>query len=428
MIKIDVRRVVDQLGLKNKRTMLVLQLFAVLWFSNEAHAATITYWLNYQTFRDEYRLDFQWPTGTTNYNVHFESPSGVPYDLPFNNPPTGILYLTCNGTYSVQFFAGGNQVAEYTNIVTTAIVAPTCSSYPDQTGTNGLNAKATDNGNGTFDLKWDAKPGAAKYDIYKDGQKIGETTGTNYTFPGEGAVSVVARDDQGNIIDQSDLHVPDLQGGGEETKGCDGCKFLQDMLACPDWDRYMGELTQAIKSALPTLPEWRQIADQFVDAFADYWGPVPEVPTQAEIDAGLDKTLPDLDAGSDDAEKLVPTVPPGYEQPKPFDITSGPQIEIVDESQPFQIFDPLHNVEFDDPGVMVVPGDSRNNMGGIEKPGILTLPSPTPTPSHQGTPSTDPTPTPSTNPGPGPIPSDQGGPGPIPGGTGGPGPIPDYKG
>lgn len=411
-----------------KRFFLMLQLSLIvfqLFFSTTAKAATIQYWLNFASFRDEYRLDFQWPTGTATYKVLFVSPTNVPYNLDFNNPPTGILYLTCNGTYAVEFYdSGSSKIGNFQNIVTTAIVNPTCSSYPDQTGTNGLNATATDNGNGTYDLSWTPKPGADKYEIYKDGQKIGETTGTNYTLPSSGAVTVVARDANGNIIGQSDLHAPSNGAVDNEpgTGSCNGCTFLKELLECPDWDTYMGELTGAIQAALPPPPDWDAIADKIgaatISHLSNYLGPVPEPPTQSEIDSGINTSLPTVDSSSPDATNLVPTVPAGYEQPKPFDITSGPQIEIVDESQPFTILDPLHNIQYDEPGVPVIPGDSRNNTGGIQKPVNQTLPIPKPAPTYVPELPNNPVPIPSSSPGSGPNPN----------GTGGAGPIPIWKG
>lgn len=400
--------------------MLFLTLFQ---YSTTARAATIMYWLNYQPFRDEYRLDFTWPTGTTSYKLLFLSPSGDPYELAFNAAPTGILYLTCNGTYGVDFYgAGGSRIGYFENIETTAIAAPTCSSYPDQTGTNGLNASAADNGDGSYDLNWDAAPGASKYEVWKDGVKIGETTGTNYTVPSSGAVSVVARDAQGNIIEQSDMHVPTLTDvdnepdpGGGET--CDMCAKLADALACPEWDTYMGELTGAIKAALPTLPEWRTIADQFVDAFDEYFGEVPVPPTVEQITENVTPQLPTIDTSVPDAN-IAPDVPDAFDDPIDFDITEGEEIPLVDGSQPIEIYEPDKYINSDEPGTMVFPGDPRNTSDGIKNPEspVPIGGSPTPTPSEPGEiePSDMPIPTGPTSTDPEPTPADPGGVVPIP--------------
>jgi hypothetical protein len=206
---------------------------------------------------------------------------------------------------------------------------------------------------------------------------------------------------------------------------CTTCVNLHDLLNCPDWNTYMGDFTQAFKDALPPPPDWDSIAEKIgtatINHLQDYFGPVPAAPSQAQIDGSLDKTLPTVDATSPDASNLVPTVPTGYEQPKPFDITSGPQIDIVDESVPFQIFDPLNNIVHDDPGVAVIPGDPNNNTGGIQKPAnIAPYPVFTPKPLPSALPN-NPVPKPSS-------PSSSPGSVPLPSSTGSVIPIPIYKG
>lgn len=396
-----------------RKAAIFLILIASFQVFETASAAVIRYWLRYQPYRDEYRMDFTWPTGTTSYRAWFIARSdGKIYELFFNSRPTGILWLTCNGTYNVDFYnSQGELIGFFRDIITTEIQNPKCSSYEGQEGQDDLNARSIDNRDGTHDLFWDRIPGAVRYEIYKDGELIGNTPGTSYKVIGDGSISIVARDENGDIIGESHLHVPKLN----DVENCITCQTLADLLSCPEWDVYMGELTQAIRNALPTLPEWRQIADVFVDAFDEYFGDVPPVPSVGEIGSRITPPLPDLDTDVPEAD-ISPIVDDAYNQPLEFDITTGPEIPVVDESEPIEIYEPDAFIESDGPGVMVFPRDPRNHSGGIKEPDKFNSPYPTPQPSP-----TDPgeippndMPTPGGTTGTIPIPTDPGGIIPIP--------------
>jgi hypothetical protein len=363
----------------------------------------------YVSFLDQYRMDYGSVTGSTNYTLHFIAANSTVFDANYAFAPTGVHYLTCNGTYSLLFYNSSNVlIASTTEFITSSIINPTCNSYASGVnGKNDLNIRME-----ADKIKWDALPGTDKYEIYKEGIKVDETTTTEYTPTSDGGYSVVAKDINGNIVGQSDINI---------TKPvCDVCTKLSQLLQCPDWNNYMGDLTNAFRDALPPPPDWTDIADKIgnsvITKLAVYVGSVPNAPTQTEIDSGLDSNLPIIDGTASDAENLTPTMPPGYEVAKPFDISSGPQIPIVDESVPFQIFDPLHNIQYDNPGVPVLPGSSTNSMGGIETPVNITLPDAIPTQQATSPPGdTQEIPIPSSNIGSsGPVPSNSGGSGPIP--------------
>jgi hypothetical protein len=376
--------------------------------------------LYYVPYMDQYRLDYSYNTADTHYDLVFTAVDNTTYTGSYNFPPTGIHYLTCNGTYNMNFYDSSGAVVHTAGpMVTTEIINPTCNSYPDGvSGKNQLNARQ----NGSS-IDWDSLPAATNYEIWKDGKKVSETTGTTYAPTGDGGYSIVAKDTTGTIVGQSDLNYK-APTAPPFDPNCPECISLRNYLQCPDWDTYMGELTKSMKAALPTPEDWQHIADMIgkatIDQLKEYHGPVPAAPTQTEIDSKLDTSLPTVDAGSPDAEKLVPTVPPGYEQPIPFDVSTGPQIEVKDESVPFQIFDPLNNVVHDEPGVPVIPGDPKNNTGDITPPAVIApYPVVTPKPIPSELPN-NPVPVPSSSPGSAPIPS--------PAGNGGAGPVPIFKG
>jgi hypothetical protein len=396
----------------------ILIMFILLLIPIQTYAASYGN-LYYVPYMDQYRLDYSYNTADTHYDLVFTAADGTTYTGTYNFAPTGIHYLTCNGTYNMNFYdAAGSVLHTAGPMVTTAIVAPTCNSYPvGVSGKNDLNARQSGN-----DIIWDANPSATNYEIWKDGTKVSDTPGTTYTPTGDGGFSIVGKDASGAIVGQSDLNFKATTPPTTPPPfdpNCPECVSLRNTLQCPEWDTYMGELTKAIKNALPAPPDWDHIADLIgkstIDHLQTYNGPVPTAPTQTEIDSKLNTELPEVDASVPNADKLVPEMPPGYEQPKPFDITSGPQIEIKDESQAFQIFDPLNNITHDDPGVPVIPGDPKNNNGGIQQPAATSFPMATPKPLPSELPN-NPVPVPSSPPGsaPAPAPNTNPGTGPIP--------------
>jgi hypothetical protein len=368
-------------------------------------AVNATYY--YVPYKDQYRMDYGTVTGIDNYKLHFVAANGTVYNADYAFAPTGTHYLTCNGRYSLLFYAGSALIKATNEVVTSAIVNPTCSSYAE--GTTGINDLSATMTNGV--INWTAKPDATIYEIYKDGVKIDQTTGTSYTPTSDGSYSIVAKDSTGTILGQSDINV-----STPPPTVCDECAKLAQLLACPDWDNYMGQLTDAFKAALPPPPDWDDIANKIgnsvITKLADYVGSVPSAPSQETIDSGLNTSLPNIDANVPDVENLVPSMPPGYEEAKPFDITSGEQIPIVDESVPFEIMNPFADMQHNEPGVPVMPGSSSNNMGGIETPININLPDAMPT-QQTITPGDD-IPIPSSNPSSGPVPNSSGGSGPIP--------------
>lgn len=228
--------------------------------------------------------------------------------------------------------------------------------------------------------------------LYKDGQLVGSFLYGNKAYsyggsPPDGHYTIYGLDSGGSIVARGEF---DVGGNGEDPGGedpggndpgdgesgdtppctVDGCDFLKQLLACPDWDLVMGDVTNAIKNALPPPPDWSNISDMIgaatVRHLSDYMGPVPDPPSKGDIQFELDTPPPVLDTSTD---QLEPSVPPDYNQGKiVFDLNSTPGIDVPDESKPFRIDDPLANQKHDAPGVKVIPGDPRNNSDGIKPP------------------------------------------------------------
>lgn len=388
--------------------MLVVQ-FGTFLFAFSASAAPWSppqspvqqHQLSFLSVRNEYQLRYAiggLPEGTYQVRANFWSTTNVYYDTVFDNP-TKIAYLTCNGTYIFEMLdVNGNTIAETVQIHTTKIKNPPCQSYENGGLKNDINLKGEINGDGHLELTWDAIPGAKQYEIYVDGifydSNADSLTVTKfYGDDMDKLITIVALNDQDQVIGSGD-YIRDVSeggnggnnGGGDNGGGgnggngaCDACKMLTDALECPAWNDYMGELTQAIKDALPPPPDWDEVASTFVDHFADYFGDVPAVPTVNEIQNNLD--VPTLDTNVPNAD-ITPTVPSEFNDgPLDTDITSGEVIEIVDESEPFEIMEPDHFINADDVGEMVYPNDPRNSSDGIKQPDQIdtgyTIPTPT---------------------------------------------------
>ncbi|AIQ15256.1 hypothetical protein [Paenibacillus durus] len=292
--------------------------------------------------------------------------------------------------------------------------------------------------------------------IYKDGNllvSITENPRDTSTYPlaGNGEYTVKVVSTQGNLIGMGTLTVTDGSVGtatptptpsptptptdpGGGTGGVDpvcteSCQNLKDMLECPEWDQYMGDLTAAIARAIPPPPDWDMVASKIgaatINDFAQWAGSVPAPPTKEEIDSETNAGLPTLDQ-SVETDGLVPQVPGDYNNGEiDFDLSKdAPTIEVKDESQPFTISDPLTDMPHDNPGVKVIPGDPRNSTGGFKTPDPVDTGDPEPTPVQipNATPGT--APMPNNTAGSPPIPNATDSTVPIPGGSGGPGAIP----
>lgn len=404
----------------------------------------------YVPYEDIYRVDYTAPANIARYQLSFEAASGIIYTQDYDFSPTGTHYLTCNGKYTIYFYgADGKLAAESQEMITNKILDPVCKSYTDPaTAKNELNARP-DNGN----IVWDTPPpDTTKVEIWKDGQKVDEKdpAETKYGPAQPGSYSVVAVGPDGKPVGQSDLKVTDGYDGTDPGGGttptdpnapCDDiCKRLEALLECPAWDDYLGDMTGAIRDALPPPPDWDSIADKIGKAtvrhLADYIGEVPDPPSQQEIDNSLPIKLPQPDKSVSEAEQLKPQVPDDYNSgPIDFDLDSTPAIPTPDESKPFDLPDPVESIKHDAPGVPVLPEDPRNSSEGIKnpekvetgeapKPGkiIFELPrEPGPTPKQ---PDPSPSPVPSVPPAEIPIPSSTGSGPAIPAATDGVIPIP----
>lgn len=177
----------------------------------------------------------------------------------------------------------------------------------------------------------------------------------------------------------------DPDPGGGEPECTAACQAIIDQLECPQWGDYMGEWASMLRSVIPPPPDWDMVADKIgaatVNHIAAWVGYVPDPPSKEEIDSETVANLPSVDT-SVETNGLVPQVPGDYSNGKiNFDLNqNAPTIQVVDESQPFTITDPLADMPHDDPGVKVLPGDPRNSTGGFKQPDKVDTGDPAPTP------------------------------------------------
>jgi hypothetical protein len=463
-------------------------------------ATTVSLWSHYDPVKDNYMVAYykQIPDRPSSMKVKFVNPANTAANAQkvFSGTDiTGIFYLTCNGQYNFDFYdTGGILVSSSQQITTTQVKNNLCDSYPspeDQyqgaatpRNQNGVEVKPGDSPGGPRKyLYWKPSPncgnGGYSYLFYRDGvfdHEFDPYSSNLYQYditdkPGVWTIvtdygssycndlvgEVVYQDGGGDPTDPwagvpapgdgSSPNGPKGEPGSGPGNGgvvyppfdplCDTCVQLNQLLQCPDWEKYMDGFTDAFKKALPPPPDWQDIANKIgkatIDGLSDYVGEVPAVPSVPQIEGNIKPDIPTLNT---DVPNIAPAVPPAYNDgPLPFDIKSGPQIPIVDESSPIEIYEPNKYIVSDQPGEMVLPGDSRNHSNGIKQPSTSPSPYPTPVPSSGSSPTIPPSNIPipgnvppSTMPVPGnappstiPIPSGSGGPIPIPaGGKGAP--------
>ncbi|MMZ53865.1 hypothetical protein D1872_156710 [compost metagenome] len=222
---------------------------------------------------------------------------------------------------------------------------------------------------------------------------------------------------------------PGPDPGGETPCTKNGCDFINEVLACPGWDEVMGDLTGAIRDAMPPPPDWDMVADKIgratIDHLSDYMGSVPSPPSESEIQANTQTPQPQYDVSSL-SQTITPKVPEEYNKGKiVFELNNGPEIEVKDESKPFRIDDPIANIKqkSDPVGQGVIPGDPKNHSDGIKQPDRLDLGGP-PKPKTEPSPNPVPGPSPNIPSSPAPVPSNPGGGAANPDVTEGPIPIP----
>lgn len=198
--------------------MLFLSLFAaslLLISPAISSAATIKYWLTYLAVLDQYRMDYTYPTGTVTYNLEFTADSGAYYKSEYSTVPTGIMFLTCNGNYTMNFFdASGTKIGFFTPVHTFSIKFPTCNSYAGQDGLNELNITKVDNSDGTTSFTIPSADPWSSYDVYRDGQKITNVTGGVYTGQA-GPYMFLRKDANDQITGRSDFPGTPSTGGSD---------------------------------------------------------------------------------------------------------------------------------------------------------------------------------------------------------------------
>lgn len=183
-----------------------------------------SYW--YVDHLDNYRFDYDAPAGAASYKLDFWTAAGDYYSADYNHSPTGIHYLTCNGTYMMRFFdAAGNELGQTGLAAISRINNPTCDSYADGvTGINDLNAGYTPNGDGTYSLYWDHPPGATCNVHQAGGERESEGIGYHTAY-GEGGVMIYCMQG-GQVVGQADLIIHGQSGGGGENPDEPSCADL----------------------------------------------------------------------------------------------------------------------------------------------------------------------------------------------------------
>ncbi|GAV16089.1 hypothetical protein [Paenibacillus sp. NAIST15-1] len=190
--------------------------------------------------RDNYRVDYWgYDKSAETLHIEFTSSSGTHYTKSYKLADgIDILYLTCNGVYDITLRdASGAVKHTIPSIRTDKISSPACSSGIENKVRNDLNAGLSVSGCGPEEEKkatmyWD-QDGSSSYEIWKDGQKIGETSNTHYQVEDpKGSYTII-----GGGGKESDVNVPaDITSGtnalNEVAKAiCECINDLQPVLS-----------------------------------------------------------------------------------------------------------------------------------------------------------------------------------------------------
>ncbi|MCG7218207.1 hypothetical protein MF069_36525 [Paenibacillus mucilaginosus] len=180
----------------------------------------------YIAYKNEVRMDFYWTDPAIEYvRLVFDSPSGERFEGTFGPDFSGILYMTCGGTYNAYLLSepGGTPLGSVQNIDTSSqIINGKCESYPEGGAKDDLGLSSSGSS-----ITWNPTAGAANYEVYKDGQMVGnvpaDTSPLSYdvSSSGPGGYTVRAVDSSGATLAESDLIVSDPgttdPGGGGTT-------------------------------------------------------------------------------------------------------------------------------------------------------------------------------------------------------------------
>jgi hypothetical protein len=231
---------------------------------NPSDSPTLDSQLVYQSFRDEYRLDWQKPPSSTkSFIVKFTSDNGTVYEKKFDYVEgKDTLYLSCNGNYDIRFLdSKGNPVSKIEGIKTSNIVNPKCDSYPER-DRDDLNIKKTENPDNTVTLNWDTPIGTDHFKLYKDGQSIGTTVSPTLTTGEDGAYTVQAVDSMGNVLGESDIFLHNVN--------CDLCKCISELENVMEQvDFKTGQMLTKMGSQLKKMDDIRFLNEQMTLALDD---------------------------------------------------------------------------------------------------------------------------------------------------------------
>lgn len=422
----------------NMKKIVVLMFLTLMLLPSQAFAAAYTLSYSFDPVQSNYVVSYykQVTQKPGKFMVQFDnngSNTHLQKTYTDSKDITGIYYLTCNGNYSFTFWDGNGTLMGNSQLIVTSQTTNSCASYAselDQYGSNftlptrGTNVKLnfTQGPAGEIGvLSWPSVPSSQVgfYKVYRDGNLVSswntDQGSSVYYVPQDGAGTYsVATCYLGScdyydtvvsqpMIDKRDKadpwagnYSPGVGGGTNPPGGgggttyppfdplCETCVNLNQLLQCPDWDKYMGEFTKSVKAALPPPPDWNHIADiigsSVISKLDEYNGPVPDPPTVNQIKQNTATPLPAIDNSVPDAQNLKPTVPADYNQPKSFNLDDAPVIDIKDESKPFTLPQPLSNLQYDPPKTKVFPSDPRNNTGGINTPAQVEITDPAPKP------------------------------------------------
>lgn len=301
----------------------------IILFPFQSYAATMKsdnveiHYFEYFPGLDRYVLDYTIKDYANATVTIFITPDDVTYTKEWGRLSINKkIYHNCNGTFNYHFELNGEIVGYIYNLETTLIEDELCKQEIPGDDENDIKTRITDNtSNGKKRINYDEN-GSVNYSLQKSNdngttwQDINNNTdsgtGSGYfEVTNPGYYRIIGTDENDNIISKDYISESEF-----ETSKCDGCKTLNEMLACPAWDTYMSEFSEMISGAIPAPPSIEEGMDYLIEKLAEQTVE-PEEPTAPEP----------FEPGYEEIETDLPTVIETEIEPAPTDYepeTGGP--------------------------------------------------------------------------------------------------------
>ena len=274
------------------------------------------HYFTYDSSRDQYILDYTLSGYANAVVTVFITPTGTTYTKEWGSWTVNRrIFHNCNGTFNYNFTVNDKVIGYIYGLETTQIQNEVCSQKIPGTDPSDVNPTINDRDDGGKRITYTKDDGSGnngggidpsghRLEISRDGGQtwdsfadnpIGSGGGGTYQtgyfdVPYPGYYRIVTYDENNNTLSTDYIDESEF----ENTSTCNGCKTLSEMIACPAWDDYVGDLSSAIAEAIPPPPPIEDGMNYLIEKLAeqDVEPIVPDPP--APYDPGYEEQQIDL--------------------------------------------------------------------------------------------------------------------------------------